>query len=233
MSEVERTIPGNCTMGATRCQTNSGLPANLSIPGFDRVGGHEFEEFLLDDLSNRGAFGALVVGLVRRMLPPKIIYSSMLDTAKTVSMIFVMIIGAFMFNAFLAVTQIPYILTEWIMALDVSRWVVLFAIILFYLFCGMFFNIWAVLILTIPVIYPAVDKLGFDLIWYSVIVVRVIEIGLVTPPFALNIFGLYGTIDASIGEMYRGIVPFVISDCVHVALLLAFPALCTWLPSVM
>jgi len=167
------------------------------------------------------------------MLPPKIIYSSMLDTAKTVSMIFVMIIGAFMFNAFLAVTQIPYILTEWIMALDVSRWVVLFAIILFYLFCGMFFNIWAVLILTIPVIYPAIDALGFNLIWYSVIIVRVIEIGLITPPFALNIFGLYGTIDASMGEMYRGIIPFFFADCVHVAILLMFPILSTWLPSIM
>ena len=180
-----------------------------------------------------GAFGALVIGLVRGMLPAKTIYSSMLDTAKTVSMIFAMIVGAFMFNAFLAVTQIPYNFSEWVMTLEISRWAVLFVIIVFYIICGMFFNIWAVLILTIPVIYPAIDKLGFDLIWYSVIVVRVIEIGLVTPPFALNIFGLYGTIDASMGEMYRGIIPFVISDFVHVGLLLMFPALCTWLPSIM
>jgi TRAP-type C4-dicarboxylate transport system permease large subunit len=76
----------------------------------------------------------------------------------------------------------------------------------------MFFDIYAVLILTIPMIYPAVEGMGMDLIWYSVLMVRVIEIGMITPPFGINLFGLAGTIQVSMGDLYRGIIPFFIAD---------------------
>ena len=97
----------------------------------------------------------------------------------------------------------------------------------------MFFDIYAILILTIPIIFPTIEAMGFDPIWYGVIMVRVVEIGLITPPFGLNLFGLAGTVDVPVGTLYRGIIPFFIADILHVALLIAFPALCTFLPSIM
>ncbi len=111
--------------------------------------------------------------------------------------------------------------------------VILIAIIVFYIICGMFFDVLAVLILTIPIIYPLVESLGFDLIWYSVIMVRIIEIGQITPPFGINLFILTGVINEPLGILYRGIIPFVIADLCHVALLVAVPSLSTFLPSLM
>jgi tripartite ATP-independent transporter DctM subunit len=197
------------------------------------IGGIYGGVFTPTEAGGIGAFGALTIGLVRRMLSAKLIYECLMDTGKTTAMIMVMIVGAFMFNAFLAVTQIPYICTDWITGLAVPRAVILASIIIFYVICGMFFNIWAVVILTVPIVYPAIEGLGYNMIWYSVVMVRVIEIGLITPPFGINIFGLYGTVDATMREMYRGIIPFFIADCVHVAILMAFPILSTWLPSIM
>lgn len=180
-----------------------------------------------------GAFGALLLGVSRRMLGFRDLSDSLMETGKITAMIMIMVVGAFMFNAFLAVTQIPFMVSEFLAGLAVSKHVILLIIISFYIICGMFFDIFAVLILTIPILYPAVEAMGMDLIWYSVIMVRVIEIGMITPPFGVNLFGLAGTVDASMGELYRGIIPFFIADCLHVALLVAFPILSTFLPSVM
>lgn len=180
-----------------------------------------------------GAFGALLLGMSRRMLGFRDLSDSLMETGRITAMIMIMVIGAFMFNAFLAVTQIPFMVSELLAGLAVSKYVILVIIISFYIVCGMFFDIFAVLILTIPIIYPAVEAMGIDLIWYSVIMVRVIEIGMITPPFGVNLFGLAGTVNVPMGELYRGIIPFFIADCLHVALLVAFPILSTFLPSVM
>ena len=180
-----------------------------------------------------GAFGALLLGMSRRMLGFRDLSDSLMETGRITAMIMIMVIGAFMFNAFLAVTQIPFMVSELLAGLAVSKYVILLIIISFYIVCGMFFDIFAVLILTIPILYPAVEAMGMDLIWYSVIMVRVIEIGMITPPFGVNLFGLAGSVDVPMGELYRGIIPFFIADCLHVALLVAFPILSTFLPSVM
>lgn len=180
-----------------------------------------------------GAFGALLLGMSRRMLGFRDLSDSLMETGRITAMIMIMVIGAFMFNAFLAVTQIPFMVSELLAGLAVSKYVILVIIISFYIVCGMFFDIFAVLILTIPILYPAVEAMGMDLIWYSVIMVRVIEIVMITPPFGVNLFGLAGSVDVPMGELYRGIIPFFIADCLHVALLVAFPILSTFLPSVM
>jgi TRAP-type C4-dicarboxylate transport system permease large subunit len=97
----------------------------------------------------------------------------------------------------------------------------------------MFFDIIALLVLTIPIIYPLVDALGFNLIWYSVIMVRIIEIGMITPPFGINLFILSGVIKEPLGTLYKGVLPFVIADFCHVALLVAIPQITLLLPSMM
>lgn len=180
-----------------------------------------------------GALGALVIGVSKRQLKLAGIWDSLMECARMVAMIVIMLVGAYMFNAFLAISQIPTTMSEFISGLGVSPIVILIAVIVFYVICGMFFDVIAVLVLTIPIIYPLMDSLGFNLIWYSVLMVRIIEIGMITPPFGINLFILTGVINEPLGVLYRGIIPFVIADFCHVALLIAVPSLSTWLPSIM
>jgi C4-dicarboxylate transporter DctM subunit len=180
-----------------------------------------------------GAFGALIIGVGKRQLGLHGIWESLMECARLVAMIVVMLVGAYMFNAFLATTQIPTTISEYISGLPVPPMVIMVAIIVFYIICGMFFDVIAVLVLTIPIIYPLVESLGFDLIWYSVIMVRIIEIGQITPPFGINLFILTGVINEPLSVLYRGIIPFVIADLCHVAMLVAVPSLSTFLPSLM
>jgi len=180
-----------------------------------------------------GAFGAVVISLARRQLTRAGIFEALVETARIAAMILTLIIGAFVFNGFLAVTRIPYVASEFIVALGLNRYIILAIILFIYIILGMVFDIHAILILTIPILFPTVVALGFHPIWYGVLMVRIIEIGMVTPPFGINLFGLAGVIDVDVGTLYRGIIPFVIADICHVALLIAIPALSTFLPSIM
>jgi len=148
-------------------------------------------------------------------------------------MMIIMVVGAFMFNTFLAISRLPFSFGDFLTSLEVSRYVLLAIIVVFYLICGMFFDIYAILILTIPIFYPVIKALGFDLIWYSVIMVRIVEIGFISPPFGINVFGLAGIIKEPLGTIYRGVIPFCISDVCNVIFLCIFPILSTWLPNLM
>jgi C4-dicarboxylate transporter DctM subunit len=180
-----------------------------------------------------GAFGAFAISLLRRRLTRSDLFSCLLEGAQMTAMIIALLIGAFAFNQFLAITRIPFVASEFIVGLGLSKYSVLFLILFFYIVLGMVFDIFAILVLTIPVIYPMITNLGFDPIWYSVIMVRIVEIGLITPPFGINLFGLVGTVNVPIGVMYRGVIPFLMADFVHVALLIAVPQLSTFLPEFM
>ena len=180
-----------------------------------------------------GAFGALVIALARREMSRRRFWDSLLDTARMMGMIIVILAGVFLFNAFLAVTQLPTTLGEFMVGLPLSKYVILAIILLVYIILGCFFDVIAIVILTIPILFPAMEALGFDIIWYSVITVRIIEIGQITPPFGINLFGLRGVIDAPLSAIYRGVIPFVIADVLNIALLCAVPLISTWLPSMM
>jgi C4-dicarboxylate transporter DctM subunit len=177
-----------------------------------------------------GAFGALILALARRQMSRQAFWNSLWDTARMMGMIIVVLAGVFIFNAFLAITEVPNKLGEFLAALPFSRYGVLVIILIFYIILGMFFDVLAILVLTIPILYPAMQTLGFNLIWYSVLMVRIIEIGEISPPFGINLFGLKGVIDAPLGAIYRGVIPFIISDFFNLALLVAFPAISTFLP---
>jgi len=180
-----------------------------------------------------GAFGALLLGLAKRELKPGKIWFAMTDSANLTAMIMIMMIGAYTFNGFLAITQIPANVSQFLAALPISKYLILFLVIAFYIICGMFFDIIAIIILTVPILFPAMKALGFDLIWYSVIMVRMIEVGQITPPFGINLFGLTNIIHVPLITLYRGIWPFVITDFVTVFILCCFPIISTWLPSIM
>ena len=194
------------------------------------MGGLYTGKFTATEAGAIGAFGALVISLARRRMSGKAFWDSLMDTAKMTAMIIVILIGAYTFNAFLAVTRIPFTLSELIAGLDVSRWIIYAIIVIIYIIFGCFFDIYAIIILTVPVIYPTIAALGFDLIWYSVIMVRVVEIGMITPPFGINLFGILGVIDAPLTKIYRGVIPFIIADLFNLVFLSAFPIIATFLP---
>lgn len=197
------------------------------------IGGIYAGVFTPTEAGGIGAFGALVIALARRKLSRQGFVDSLMETARMAAMIIILLVGAFIFNAFLNITRIPYVASEYIVALGLPKYIVLAIILFGYIILGMFFDIYAILILTIPILFPTIVSLGFHPIWYGVIMVRIIEIGLITPPFGINLFGIAGTVDVPVGTVYRGIVPFFIADICHVALLIAVPALSTFLPSMM
>jgi C4-dicarboxylate transporter DctM subunit len=197
------------------------------------IGGIYGGVFTPTEAGGIGAFGAMVISLVRRQLNGSGFAECLLDTAKMSAMMMALIIGAFIFNQFLAVTRIPFVASEWVVGLGLNRYIILIIIIFLYIILGMIFDIYAILILTLPIIFPTMTALGFNPIWYAVIMVRVIEVGLVSPPFGINLFGLAGVIDVPMGTIYRSVIPFIISDILHIALLIALPSLSTFLPELM
>jgi tripartite ATP-independent transporter DctM subunit len=195
------------------------------------IGGIYGGVFTPTEAGAAGAFGALIIGLVTRRFKRGDVSYSFLDTARHASMIMVMVIGAFIFVRFLTYTRIPNIASQWIVTLPIPPLVIISIILVSFLFFGMFFDMYAVVILTTPILFPIIIDMGFDPIWWGVLMCRMIEIGMITPPFGINLFGLSASAEVEVGTMYRGIIPFVVADCVCVVLLVAFPILSTFIPN--
>lgn len=197
------------------------------------IGGIYGGVFTPTEAGGVGAFGAIIISLARRQLNGTGFFECLMDTAKMSAMMMALILGAFVFNQFLAVTRIPFLASEWVVGLGLSRYTILFIILFLYIILGLIFDVYAIMILTIPIIFPTMTAFGFNPIWYSVVMVRVIEIGLCSPPFGMNLFGLVGVVKVPIGVLYRGVIPFLLADIFNIGLLIAFPVLSTYLPEIM
>lgn len=180
-----------------------------------------------------GAFGSIVIAAIGRQLTVKKLTNSLKETVVMTGMILLMLVGTFMFMHFMALSRLPFAISDWIVGLHVPPFVVMMAIILMYLVLGGPLPELPLVMLTIPIIYPLVVALGFDPIWYGVIIVRMIAIGSISPPVGNNIFLISGLGGIPLGTVYRGVVPFLIADIVHVALLLIFPELSLFLVRMM
>lgn len=180
-----------------------------------------------------GAFGAIVITMASRRVSVKQLFEAMLEAGQTAAMVFMMIIGAYILMKFLAISKLPLFLSETVAALPLNRWVVFAGIILLYIVLGMFLDIFSAVIMTIPVIFPLVQALGFDPLWFGVIVVIVCEMGLVTPPVGLDVFVLSGAIDVPLFTIFRGVAPFLVAMVICILLLSFFPQIALFLPSTM
>lgn len=180
-----------------------------------------------------GAFGAFLLALQRRTLTPRTLGRALVRSAGTSCMIMMIILGAKIFGYFLTVTQVPQEILAATASLDVSRWVILTLILFVYVILGCFMDQVAILILTVPVVLPVIKALGFDPVWFGVVVVVVAEVGLVTPPVGLNVFVVRRYTGRPLEEIFRGVWPHVVAHVVLVALLVAFPQIVLWLPSTM
>ena len=186
------------------------------------------------EASGIGAFGAFIFALLRKKLPWQSFKESLFDTGKTTVMIFIILLGAMIFGYFLAVSRIPYELASTISALPVNEYVILAIILIFYLFLGAVMDSLAMMLLTVPIFFPLILELGFDPVWFGILIVRVCEIGLITPPVGLNVYIIRGVAkDVPMQTIFSGIAPFLVADVLHVILLVAFPQITLFLPNLM
>lgn len=179
-----------------------------------------------------GAAGTGLVALMNRSLNFQTLKEALLGTARNTGMIFFIVLAAAMFNSFLASAQVPQTLASFFLEGDYNPWTILFIILLLYLVLGMVMDSLAMIFLTVPIFVPIVTQLDFGLspeevgIWFGILVLMAVEIGLITPPVGLNLFVINSLAkDVSIGQTYRGALPFVVSDMARIGLLAAFPAL--------
>ena len=178
-----------------------------------------------------GAAGALIIGLVRRQLNWKRFIFAIDDTLRIACMVMVIVAGAIIFGHFMAVTKIPLELADWVAALPLPPMGIMVLIVLIFLIGGCFMDALALITLSIPIIYPVVLQLGFDPIWFGVIVVLVTEMGVITPPVGVNVYVIKGiTENVALETIFKGILPFLAALIVAVILLMAFPQIATLLP---
>ena len=198
------------------------------------IGGIYGGIFTATEAAGMGAGGAFFIGLLRGRLSPADIRRSLLETTRTTAAVFTVLIGAILFGYFLTVTQTPQKLTEFLTGLGLGRYGVLTLIMLMYLVLGCLMDALAMIILTVPIIFPVIVALGFDPIWFGVIIVMTVELGLIHPPVGMNIFVIKSVIeDAKISTIFYGVLPFIITDILRLIILIIFPIIATYLPSKM
>ncbi len=197
------------------------------------IGGIYAGIFTPTEAAGVGAFGTFFFALVRKRLNWAVFNNSLLNTIRTTGMLFLIILGAMIFGYFLSVSQLPYNLASIVGELPVNRYIILACILLITLALGCIMDAMAIVLLTIPVFYPLILDLGFNPIWFGILVVRVTEIGLITPPVGMNVFVIKGISDVPIGTIFRGIIPFLMADILQVVCLILFPQIVLFLPNLM
>jgi tripartite ATP-independent transporter DctM subunit len=198
------------------------------------IGGIYFGLFTPTEAAGVGAFGAFFLGVFKRKLTWGKLLLSLTDAAKNTAMIMLLLIGANIFGYFLTMSQIPFLLSDFVVALPFPNSVTMGAILVVYIILGAIMPVIPAVILTIPIFFPVVTGLGYDPIWFGVMVVMVVEIGQITPPMGINVFALAGVAKGvPLKEVFKGILPFLAADILRVILIFFFPTLATFLPSLM
>jgi tripartite ATP-independent transporter DctM subunit len=182
-----------------------------------------------------GAFAVLVLGLVQRQLSWALIVKSVHETLRTSTMVLFLVAGATVFGKFLAVTRIPFDVAGWIGGLALPPVLILAVIVAVYFVGGCFMDSLALVMLTIPVFYPVITSLGYDPIWFGVLIVLVTEMGVITPPVGINVYVVYGVITGmreliTLEAIFRGIVPFLAAVLAGIVLITVWPEIVLMLP---
>jgi len=222
--------------GITWRESLAALPRGWGVIGlaFFVLGGIYTGFFTPTEAGALGAFAALISSLAMRRLNWPKLKTALLETAETTIMIFVIILGAFLLTRALALSTIPSQVTLWISSQSLPPMVIVIGFCLMYIALGMFIDPIGMILLTLPIVYPVVTGLGFSPIWLGIIIIKVMEMGLITPPLGLNVYMISAVApDVPMQDVFRGILWFFAMDVIHLALLLAFPVISLWLPSTM
>lgn len=180
-----------------------------------------------------GAAGMLFIGLARRKLDRHLFRASIVDTLRQSSAIFAIAIGAKVFVAFIAYTQVSTVFADWVAHLGLSPLALMLVLSLLYILLGMFMDPLGIMLLTLPIVIPVIESAGYDLIWFGVIMVKYLEIGMITPPVGLNVFVLKASIGDSVSleRIFKGIGWFLLMDLITLSIMILFPSVITWLPN--
>jgi len=202
------------------------------------IGGLFWGLFTPTEAASIGVIGVLALAVMKRQLTWKAFVNSLHETLRTSCMVLVLIAGAVVFGKFLAVTRIPFDIANWVSAFDMPPFAIMGAIILIYFLGGCFMDSLALIMLTIPVFYPVVTGMGFDPIWFGIIIVLVTEMGVITPPVGINVYVVYGMCrkiapDVTLEEVFKGILPFMLAIVIGIGLLFLFPQIILFLPGLM
>ena len=196
------------------------------------IGGLYGGLFTPTEAGGMGAGGAFLIGVLRGRLSRKDIRASLLQATRTAAAVFTVLIGALLFGYFLTVTQTPQKVTMFLTGLGLGRYGVLALIMLMYLLLGCLMDALAMVILTVPIMFPVILSLGFDPIWFGVIIVMTVELGLIHPPVGMIVFVIKSVVhDVDFLTIFKGVLPFIITDLVRLTILIAFPIIALFLPS--
>jgi C4-dicarboxylate transporter, DctM subunit len=198
------------------------------------LGGMYGGYFTTTEAAGMGAMGALLLGILRRTLSPPAIMECLVEALKVSAAIFTVVIGAYLFGYFLTITQTTQALVAWISALPLGPYGILTVILIGYFILGALMDELAMILLTVPIVFPVMMSLGFDPVWFGVIVVMAVTLGMICPPVGINVFVINSIHrDISLPRIYAGVTPFIVSDIIRLVILCAFPALSLALPNAM
>jgi tripartite ATP-independent transporter DctM subunit len=197
------------------------------------IGGMFFGIFAPSEAAAIGAFGSFVLIIVRGQLTRSVLVTSLTRSVRITCSVMLVIVGALVFNVFLATSGFATAFTHWLLGLPVSRWVILVLSLLMYIPLGAFMDELALMMLTLPIIAPVISGLGFDLVWYGILVTVMLQFGLLTPPIALAAYIVQGVTKVPLWEIYRSLIPFLVALLIGFGLLVAFPEITLLVPRLM
>ncbi|MGB0411338.1 MAG: TRAP transporter large permease [Pikeienuella sp.] len=195
------------------------------------IGGIYFGVFTPTEAAGIGAVGAFVISALRRRMTIANTREALMETVKTTAMIFTILMGALTLNNLMVFSGIAGALSGFVSGLDMHPMAVMAIILLIYLVMGCFLDALAMILLTVPIFFPIIIDLGFDPVWFGIIVVMVVELGLITPPIGMNVFVIKGMVpEVKLSSIYKGVIPFVIAQFVLIIMVFLFPDIALWLP---
>lgn len=195
------------------------------------IGGIYFGVYTPTEAGAVGVLGVGVLGVFIGKLGWRGLYAAAKEAAETTALIFLIVVGAFVFARFTAINQIPQTVVEAVGGLPIGRYGILFGLLLVYIAMGTFMDQLAVQVLTLPIVYPLILSLGFDPYWFAIIFVKTVEIGLITPPLGLNVYVVSSVGRVPVEEAFAGVKPFFFADLMTLAVLVALPQITLWLPN--
>lgn len=215
-----------------RLETLKGGLFEVLLTFFISLGGLFAGWFTPTEAGAVGSASILIITLIRKQLKFEGFKKSLLDTTRTTAMIMLMVAGAMVFGRFIAISRLPFEMANWVSGLALPPFAIMSIILVVYLILGCFIDALAMILLTVPIFYPVVtDVLGYDPIWFGVIIVLVVALGVITPPVGMNVFIIKGVAkDIPLETIFKGVWPFVIALAVCLAILIAFPQIATFLP---
>jgi C4-dicarboxylate transporter DctM subunit len=196
------------------------------------IGGLYFGVFSPSEAGSIGAAGALILALVKRAKGATLI-KALKESALITAYMLLILIGAQIFNTFISVTGIPKAITSWVLSYDVPAWVTMAGILILYIPLGMFIDTLGMILLTVPIWFPVSTSLGYDPVWFGVMICVMAELGMITPPVAINVYVVQGITKVPISEINYGIIPFIFVFCLGMILMFVFPQIVMILPQTM